>query len=695
MWATDLIISNSWWSVIPVLATGLVYAAILYVNNAKNKLNKGLTITLFIVRFLSVSLLAFLLLSPYLKSNVSHIEKPILLIGIDNSASILQYADSVYYQNGFQKKLNEVLAQLDDKVEIRSYLFGSEIKHGTQPDFTNGKSDYGAFFDFVNSAWTGTNTGLILLTGDGNYNSGFDPVYLAKNIQIPIFAFAMGDTTDHVDAAIKEIRMNKTAFLDDVVPVEITFITSQLKDRQVNLTVKGLGKTIFSENFLIKTDRSTTSIAVLVEANKVGKHRLQIEINPLPGELNLINNKRNTYMEVIENKQKILLLAYSPHPDISAINQGLKTNKNFEVTTSYLDDFKDNITDYDLVILHQLPSKTKLATQLLDKIKNEGVAVLYILGNQSDIPAFNNYFGGLNILASANANEEAIAVIKPAFGLFTFDRENQKTIDKLPPLSVPLGSYQVNPSSFIFCTQTIKGFESKFPMVLFYQNQESKSGAITGEGLWRWRIYNYLQSGDYNTFDTFLNKSAQYLISKTDRRPFRILASDEYSIFDPIILRAESFNANFELVNSEDVTLKLTNEDGEQFQYLFSPVDKNYKLELGLLPEGVYQYMANTNYMGKNLSEKGEFIVTGISREFMDNKANHRTLYQLAGLHNGSVLYPNEVDQLIPLVDELNLKNTVKYEIKLIEMESLPLLFLLIILLLSFEWFIRKFFGTY
>ena len=695
MWANDLIISYSWWSIIPVLATGLAFAGILYFYNRKNKLSNALTVILFIVRFLSVSLLAFLLLSPYFKSNIKHIEKPVIIVGIDNSASMIQTGDSLYYKNEFQQQLTNTLALLGENAEVVPFLFGNEITAGDKPDFSDGNSDYGAFFDFVNSAWTGENTGLILLIGDGNYNAGFDPVYVAQNLQMPVISVAMGDTSEKADASIKEIRMNNTAFLNDIVPVEITFEATKLMGQQLHLTVSGFGKTSYSQNYPVKTTRVTQTVTVPIEAADAGKHRIQIVIDDFEGELNTDNNTRNIFLDVIESKQKVLLLAFSPHPDVAAIHQTLKTNKNLEVTIAYIPDFKGNPSDFDLVILHQLPAKGHGASGVLDQISNAHLPTLFILGNQSEVSVFNRYFGGLKILSTANRTDEAIAQFNPAFNLFTVSGEDQKEFSLFPPLSVPLGSYQTNPSSIIFCTQTIKGFATDLPLVLFYQTPERKTSAITGEGLWRWRMYDYLKTGNYNAFNTFLNKSVQFLISKTDRRPFKIIVRDDFRIFDPVVLRAECFNASFEQINSEEIPLTLINESGEQFQYLFSAEGAGYKLDLGHLPEGIYRYTSTANCQGKNWTETGEFVVTGMMAETMITRANHRILYQLAELHDGAVIYPNQLDKIAQLVKNKNLKSSINYETKLVELESMPAIFILLVFLLSFEWFIRKYFGTY
>jgi len=76
---SNLILSYPWWTIIPVILTGLLYAGLLYFRNKNNKISFGWTVALFLFRFFAVSLLAFLLLSPFLRTQKKVIEKPIVV----------------------------------------------------------------------------------------------------------------------------------------------------------------------------------------------------------------------------------------------------------------------------------------------------------------------------------------------------------------------------------------------------------------------------------------------------------------------------------------------------------------------------------------------------------------------------------------------------------------------------------------
>src|SRR5678809_744950 len=74
------------------IAAGIGYAWILY--RSKYSWGKGVNTILFVVRALSVSLLAFLLVGPILKLTSNIFEQPTVVFLVDNSLSIRETMDS-------------------------------------------------------------------------------------------------------------------------------------------------------------------------------------------------------------------------------------------------------------------------------------------------------------------------------------------------------------------------------------------------------------------------------------------------------------------------------------------------------------------------------------------------------------------------------------------------------------------------
>jgi hypothetical protein len=111
---------------------------------------------------------------------------------------------------------------------------------------------------------------------------------------------------------------------------------------------------------------------------------------------------------------------------------------------------------------------------------------------------------------------------------------------------------------------------------------------------------------------------------------------------------------------------------------------------------GDYTFDANVDIAGKVFNETGRFTVTPVNFENLDLRANHNMLYQLAVESGGRFYAPNEIEKLIAdLQNNDRLKATSYYQEMINELLNLKWLFFVVLLLLSVEWFLRKFWGIY
>ena len=119
----------SWYFIFCVLA-GLVYALTLYFRDRTFKENASwLNWLLGIVRFLAVTSIATLLLSPLLKSVISETKKPVVILAQDVSESVGVTMDSVQ-QQAYSTEFNKMRDDLAQKYEVKSYSFGSDVREG-------------------------------------------------------------------------------------------------------------------------------------------------------------------------------------------------------------------------------------------------------------------------------------------------------------------------------------------------------------------------------------------------------------------------------------------------------------------------------------------------------------------------------------------------------------------------------------
>ena len=693
---SNLIISHPWWTLIPVLLIGLAYAGLLYFRNKNNKISLIWTAVLFAFRFLSVSLLAFLLLSPFLRTKKKIIEKPIVVFAIDNSRSMNMGRDTVFDYKTFLERTNTVAANLSKEYNLDKWSFSENTVLDVAPDFQGEISDYSQMLSQLHDNYSGANLGALVIFGDGIYNRGIDPLYAASEINIPIYTIALGDTGVNRDLKLNDLRFNSLVYLNDQFPIEVNVNANGLKGETATLKIFAFGKEVARKNIRIGNDYFNKSFRFELNATKQGNQRIRISIETDVDEVNKENNNRNIFIEVLNNRKKVLILAHAPHPDLGTLKGSIEKSRNYVAEIQYAEKLKAKITDYDLVILHQLPSNNYPISQLTESLDKQEIPVLFILGRQSSIPLFNKSFHGLAIQSTIGKFEEARANLNPGFSLFTFSSELKQQLENLPPLKVPLGNYKVSQGTTVFAFQEIRRISTDFPLIAFAENSGRRTGIIAGEGLWLWRIHNYLAEGNAKAFHAFIDKTVQLLMARKDKRHFRVVTKGTYPSHQNVVISAELYNQSFEAVNESDVNLKLTNEEGEQFNYVFSPYNQSYQLDLKHLQEGVYQYNSQTKLGSKQYRSSGEFVVSSQSLESRNLQANHRMLFRLAAEHDGKMLYPDEIENLPNLLSERNdLKNKVHYEEHFSALYTLPAILLIILGLLSLEWFLRKYFGSY
>ncbi|MCF6170973.1 MAG: hypothetical protein L3J66_08360 [Bacteroidales bacterium] len=693
---SNLILSSPWWTVIPVILTGLIYAGLLYFRNKGNKISFAWTTALFLFRFFAVSLLAFLLLSPFLRTKKKVVEKPVVAFAFDNSGSMVLGNDSTYLTTQMYQRAQQAEDLLSKGYKVDQWVFSEQTTLNGKVDFSGEVSDYAQMLHQLDENYKGANVGALVVFGDGIFNRGIDPLYAASEINFPIYTVALGDTGVNRDLKINDVRFNSLVYLGDRFPIEVNLNANEMKGENATLRIFAFGKQVATKTIRIGSNYFNKSYHFELEAKQQGKQRIRISVETDSSEVSRENNRRSIFIEVLNNRKKVLIVAYAPHPDLGALKQSIEKTRNYQADIQYADKLTAGTADYDLVVLHQLPSRNFKLGLLLATLKKEEIPVLFVLGKQSSITLFNSNFKGLSIQSAVGSFEEAQADINSDFSLFTFPSELGRQLESLPPLRVPLGNYKLSPGTSVFAYQEIKRIATDFPLLAFSDDAGRRTGVITGEGLWLWRIHNYLAEANTSAFDDFIDKTVQLLMARKDKRHFRVITKGTYPSYQNVVISAELYNSAFEAVNNVEVNLRLTNEAGEQFNYLFSAYDQNYRLDLKQLPEGVYRYHAQTRLGTKQYRANGEFVVSSESLESRKLQANHRMLFRLADEHGGKMLYPGETETLPALLSKRDDQaSRVYYEEHFTALHTLAAVLLLILLLLSLEWFLRKYFGSY
>jgi hypothetical protein len=606
-------------------------------------------------------------------------------------------SDSTFYKGDYATRLRALVAKLSETYDVKTLRFGAHVDNGIDTlNYDEKLTDFSGLLNDIYDRYSGRNLGAVVIASDGLYNKGSNPVYAYQKLNVPVFTVALGDTTVHKDVLVSNVMVNRLAYLGNNFPMQITVEGRKAAGASATLTVTRKGNVYHTEQIAFTDEHFFKTINLTLDANEIGLQKYTIQLTPVDNEITLVNNRKDVFIDVLDNREKILILAAAPHPDLAAIREAISSNESYKVETKLAKDFSGNTKEYSMIVYHQLPAMGNLGLNTIKDAMSKNVPGLFVWGSATDFRSFNDLNLGYALKDYRSNSSDIGGYFAEGFPHFNIDEGAKKIIRTLPPLNVPFGDYSFSPGASAVVFEQLGQLQTKKPLISFNHVGENKIGLIVGEGLWRWRLNCYQQTQSHATFDELLTKTVQYLSSKEDRSLFRVNGDNDFPENEPILFNAELYNEAYEPINNRDVRMKIRNEEGREFEYTFSPNGAGYRLDAGTLPVGNYSYEATAQGDAKVLIEKGEFSVSAIQLETVNTVADHRMLYQFAKNNNGEMVYPNALESL-----EEKIKNTkeivsISYENKhLDDLINFKWLLALIILLLGTEWLLRKRAGTY
>ncbi len=689
----------SLWLIVLCLLVAAGASWFLYRNNKldlSGKYGKSVLRGLMLFRFLVIFFIAFLLLGPLLKMISRKVEKPFIVLALDNSESITASKDSSFYRKDFPAIIQKIKDELQGDYEVKTYTFGKELTSGSDLNFQQKQTNISAVFNEIENAYSNQNLGAVILATDGIYNDGNNPLYSIKNLKLPIYSIALGDTNQHKDLLVKSVKHNQLVYQGNMFPLQIDVNAFGYSNNNTTISIQHNGQTIFTKNISINTANFFTTIPIELEAQEAGMQHYVISLSKLNDEVSYVNNRADVFINVINGKQKIALFALAPHPDLSAYKQALESNENYQVELIYFENFNpQKVADYNLAILHQLPGYRGEGSTIIKQLKDKKVPLLYVLGSQTGINVLNTLESYLAISGNRQNMNDALPSVNTTFSIFSLSDEEVNTIKKFPPMQSPYGNYSLKGESTILLKQQIGYVKTELPLISFSKNNDGKIGFICGEGFWKWRLYD-AQLSNQQVSQSIMNKIIQYLAAKDDKSLFRISNSKKrFDENEPIRFDVEVYNQSYELTNEAEVQMVIKNAQGKTFNYTFNKSEKAYTLDAGLMSVGNYTYEASVNIENKTERLKGAFSVLPLQVEFLQTVADHQLLNQISMQNNAAMFYPNQADALLQAIKKDDTIKPVIYKQE--EVKSwinLKWIFFLLLGLMSVEWFVRKWNGS-
>ena len=413
---------------------------------------------LLLFRIVPISILLFLSLDPILTIIQSSNRDLNWSIYIDKSLSM------TYHSNPSSKSLesgiNDIIARLGSKdIPIKIYGFGSKIDTSWingEKIFTDASTNIGQVINHIKQDYGVGSAGAVIIT-DGQANQGMNISISDLSNKIPIHIIGIGNKVPLADIAILSINAPPVIIKGENAEIEVLVTSYGIVDQRVNVTLYSYGKLLGSKILLLSGEGSINKIRFMINPEETGEIEYNVQVNALPEEVNILNNKQVLPIQVLKNEYSIALITGAPNFNTSIIKHMLNTNEKFKVEHYYLTkngysypmkQFWD--TKYDLILFdnHPVNQNAKewksflriFAKKLLSQKTSFGIFV----GNDVDKKALSSYLG----LMDLNINEPLIQLGSEHSWDFSknwdlyFPFNNDDLVNKIqsnyPPLHVDL-----------------------------------------------------------------------------------------------------------------------------------------------------------------------------------------------------------------------------------------------------------------
>jgi hypothetical protein len=679
-----LLFDQPWYVIFACVIVSAALAALLYFKNRRNREAPRYIIwTLVGLRFAALLLIALLFAGLLLRQVRNETEYPKVILAIDNSSSMTAGGDSLYVKEKLSEQLEKFSGAVGEKYQVQKLYFGSQTSASVpaQP-FTDKETDIDDLLRTIANNYANENIGAVVLVSDGIYNKGANPAFSAPNLPYPVHVLAVGDTAERPDLVLKKVDHNQVAYLGNNFPVEVQISAKKFKGSKTKVELLKDGQVFATREIEIMTSNFSATLNFTLSAASPGIQKYSARISGESSENNKLNNRQDFIVEVIDNKEKILLIAQAPHPDIGAIREAVAGNTAYDLELAYTGEATKNVGGYNLVIIHGYAENQ---AAIVDDCRKNNVPFWII------DPSIAQGLPGIKISTSLNRFNDAEPVFDETFGYFTISDALRKFLRDLPAVKTFFGNYSLPQGSSPMLRQRLGSVETEQPLLYFNSTEGIKYGVFLGEGLWRWKLRDHVEHYNTKLFAEFISKCIQYLSAKTDKSFFRVSAPRISDENNPVEFDAELYNKAYEPINDPDVLMSITNKKNEKFNYTFSKTSNAYHLTIGSVPAGDYRYKTSVTLAGETFTKEGSLVIREMVAERLMPVANHGMLRQLSARSGGQFYEAAEIQKLIDKLSESGSMKAVVYSSTLTRpLIDKELLFFIILGAFAIEWFLRK-----
>lgn len=674
-------VAAAWWSYRKVTSSG------------ENEYRLPILLTLRIVTFLMLSLL---LLNPFRLITESDRALPGIALYFDNSQSMTIERGNYMGSNEYKEIIEDFLSIEDDRFSFSIHSFDNSVLD-TLPNFKGTGTHLHRVMEHIRENTFGLVAAILI--SDGIPTVGRNPHFAAQQISVPILTFAVGDTSEVRDIAVTDVNYTPHSYLNTRQTLSVEIFHEGLAERNATLNLIMDGEIIETRVLDFTTDRGSLLHNFTVEFDETGFFDFRIEVPPLDDELTDRNNTFDFTIEVIDDKTLIHSLAFEVHPDISAVRRVMASDiQNELIVTNFLSENRFTGTDHftleepaDLLVLHGVPPAGSGITEWIEALNMPVIHFSLPFSQRNpNSTLFDALFG---ITISPSGSVTAVEIDQSS-SLESHPLLDNLTIPvRMPRLNTVWADYRLSPLSRPLIGLNSDGVGIEQPMLIVDESGAHRMATVTTYG---W--HRFSQSSDPMVSDFFsqlVTNLVSWSATASDSRNLTLHPLREsYSESDPVTMRASLFNERGEPEREALIRLEIYYGDEEESLQEFTMShlqDEIYESGIGIFPVGIYRAVAEATVGDRVIGvAESRFYITWSNIEFLNTRRNDQLLSQIAEVTGGIFVEDGDIDPIIQFLETIETDQITEMETRRDYLHSHFYWFLIVLLLLTAEWILRK-----
>ncbi|NJN24815.1 MAG: hypothetical protein HC819_01900 [Cyclobacteriaceae bacterium] len=151
----------------------------------------------------------------------------------------------------------------------------------------------------------------------------------------------------------------------------------------------------------------------------------------------------------------------------------------------------------------------------------------------------------------------------------------------------------------------------------------------------------------------------------------------------------------YEQTFGHKIELKVTDEQNNTRGYSYVTSEKNARYRISDLENGIYSYRAAADINGKQEQVEGTFTVNDLQIETTKLTADHNLLKNIALQNNGRFYEKSQFEALRSDLEAQEKTNKIYTSERYLAIINMKWGFFILIVVVSAEWLLRKYHGSY